>query len=172
MNHSIVMPQLGLTMTEGTVSAWLKEPGDLVQKGEPLLVVSTDKVDVEVESLTDGVLARIFVEPGKTVPVGTVIATLEKPGEEAIPTPASTSTPAVLPEEASTPTAEREAAPSIPTVSREKGLAASPRARRLARELGIDLSQVHPSGPGGRIVEEDVRASAKSAWREGSRKGR
>lgn len=166
MNVSVVMPQLGLTMTEGAVSAWLKKPGDLVQKGESLLVVSTDKADVEVESQTDGVLTRIVVEPGKTVPVGTVIATIEKAGEEAVPAAASTPTAEVLLREASAPAAESEAPAPIATLAREKGPTASPRARRLASKLSIDLSRVQGSGPGGRIVEEDVRKSAISAQRE------
>ncbi len=82
MKFSVVMPQLGLTMTEGTVSQWLRKPGDKVQKGEFLFVVSTDKADMEVESMTEGTLSEIVVEAGKTVPVGTVIAYIERPENE------------------------------------------------------------------------------------------
>src|SRR5208337_2505243 len=79
----ILMPQLGLTMMEGSVSEWLKKPGEPVQKGEMLFLVSTDKADMEVESPAEGTLSRIVVDSGQTVPVGTVIAYLEKPGKEA-----------------------------------------------------------------------------------------
>jgi pyruvate dehydrogenase E2 component (dihydrolipoyllysine-residue acetyltransferase) len=166
MNISVVMPQLGLTMTEGTVSEWLKKPGDQVQKGEPLFVVSTDKADMEVESLTDGTLARILVETGKTVPVKTVIAYIEITGDEA----AAEAPAATHPESGSPqpPAAEVFAAErsglAQPARGRQAGRrAASPRARRLARELGADLSTIEGSGPGGRIVEEDVRKIATSA---------
>src|ERR1035441_6822169 len=86
MSVPVVMPQLGLTMTEGSVSEWLKKPGDLVRKGEMLFVVSTDKADMEVESLDEGKLAQIVVQPGNVVPVGTVIAYLGGPGEETVDT--------------------------------------------------------------------------------------
>ena len=87
MSVPVVMPQLGLTMTEGSVSEWLKKPGDLVRKGEMLFVVSTDKADMEVESLDEGKLAQIVVQPGNVVPVGTVIAYLGGPGEETVSAP-------------------------------------------------------------------------------------
>jgi len=79
MNSSITMPQLGLTMTEGTVVEWLKHPGDMIQKNEIVGTVSTDKVDVELESMVEGKLSEILVAPGATVPVGTVLAIVEEP---------------------------------------------------------------------------------------------
>lgn len=166
---SVAMPQLGLTMTEGTVSEWLKQPGDLVQKGELLLVVSTDKADMEVESMTDGTLARILVEVGKTVPVKTVIAYIERTGGEATAeTPDARATTFLESGSTQPSTGEISAAQRAglaqPARGRQaSGPAASPRARRLARELGADLSTIQGSGPGGRVVEEDVSKRATVA---------
>src|ERR1700677_3071264 len=81
MTVTIAMPQLGLTMTEATVGTWLKKPGDAVRKDEPLLSISTDKVDMDVESNVDGVLRDILVEEGMTVPVGTALATVDAAGK-------------------------------------------------------------------------------------------
>jgi pyruvate dehydrogenase E2 component (dihydrolipoamide acetyltransferase) len=83
MAYKIVMPQLGLTMEEGSVTTWLKKPGEWVEKGEVLFMVETDKVEMEVESFGSGYLSEIMVEPGQKVPVGTLLAQLtEKPGTE------------------------------------------------------------------------------------------
>ena len=167
MSFPVVMPQLGLTMTEGSVAEWLKKPGEAVHKGEMLFVVSTDKADMEVESLDEGELTQIVVEPGITVPVGTVIAYLGGSGEAAAggaakqaPTPAPTPPP-LAKEEPST--AAVQATPAARTRTRTDGCPASPRARKGARELGVDLAKVTPSGSSGRIVEDDVRRFAQSA---------
>lgn len=124
MPYEILMPQLGLTMTEGAVSTWLKNLGDRVEKGDLVFTVQTDKVEMEVESFGRGYLERILVAPEQVVPVGTVIAVLTEnpPGAE----PASTSQPV------------------------------SPRARRVAQELNVDLTAVKPA-KGNRITEDDVR---------------
>ena len=84
MRIPVVMPQLGLTMTEGSVSQWLKKSGDFVEKGEVLFIVATDKAELEVESTVTGTLQQIVVEPGTTVPVGTVLACVEGPAGEAV----------------------------------------------------------------------------------------
>ena len=137
----IIMPQLGLTMTEGSVTTWLKKPGDRVEKGEPLFTVETDKVEMEVESTASGYLQSLLVPVGQVVSVKTVIArigdTPEPDGSGAAPTAAS----------------DRNG--SIPEAAASK-IAASPRARKLAEELGVDLQQVKAS-KGSRIVEDDVR---------------
>jgi pyruvate dehydrogenase E2 component (dihydrolipoamide acetyltransferase) len=129
--YEILMPQLGLTMTEGAVTSWLKHPGDRVEKGDLVFTVQTDKVEMEVESFGQGYLERILVAPEQVVAVGTVIATLsdQPPGASG-----------------TAPAADAEAS----------GPPASPRARRVAQELGVNLAAVKPAS-GKRITEEDVR---------------
>ncbi len=165
MDVPVVMPQLGLTMTEGSVSEWLKKPGDPVRKGEMLFVVSTDKADMEVESLDEGKLAQIVVEPGRTVPVGTVIAYLAGTSSASAPRDARPQTVEVA---VPHPAVEQPAPASAGELSvkaaqsRKDGPPSSPRARKVARELGIDIAQVPSGSPSGRIVEEDVRRFAAS----------
>jgi pyruvate dehydrogenase E2 component (dihydrolipoamide acetyltransferase) len=160
MNTSIVMPQLGLTMTEGTVGEWLKKPGDFIRKNEPVLIISTDKAEVEVESLVEGTLGKIIVEGGTTVAVGTILAYMEggagdagsiateqpsaQTQQEDKPATAKSAQPSVLP--------EREALKSAGSSGR-----VSPRAKRLAQELGVQTGQLRGSGNNGEIVEDDVR---------------
>ena len=158
MGVPVVMPQLGLTMTEGSVSEWLKKPGDFVRKGDMLFIVSTDKADMEVESLDEGKLAQIVVEPGNVVPVGTVIAYLGEPGPATIAPAASPAAIAKmeLPGTVTTKSSTATKSAEIPA----EGLPASPRARKLARDLGVDISKVSPSGGRDRIVEDDVRRYA------------
>ncbi len=159
----VVMPQLGLTMTEGSVSTWLKKIGEPVAKGEMLFVVSTDKADMEVESLLEGVFAQIVVETGKEVPVGTVIAYLERPGDAAEVSEAPEAAVGAAPPEGPASEAHDAAAGHVETLRpavRREGPSASPRAKRLAKELGVDLALVKPSGASGRISEEDVQRYA------------
>jgi 2-oxoisovalerate dehydrogenase E2 component (dihydrolipoyl transacylase) len=145
MAVNLVMPQLGETVTEGTITRWLKQVGDWVGKYEPVVEVNTDKVDVEVPAPEAGYLREILVTEGMTVAVGEVLAVLE---------------------EAET-AAKKEAAPAAPsTAAAEPAMArvrATPRVRKFARDHGVDLAQVSGSGPGGRITEEDVQAFL-SAW--------
>ena len=171
MSVTIAMPQLGLTMTEGTVSSWQKKPGERVQKDEIVLVISTDKVDMDVEAPEDGTLEQILVEPGTTVPVGTPLAYLRKAGEEPDTILAlEEDSPADLP--AATldplPSGEKEKfvapLPSTPDPGREDGrIIASPRAKRIAAELAIDLATVKGSGPRGRINVADVQQTPPRA---------
>ncbi len=171
MRVSVVMPQLGLTMTEGTVSEWIKKPGERVEKGEFLFTVSTDKADMEVESMAEGTLSEIVVEAGKAVPVGTVIAYIQKAGAETVPSEQSAETAArsLVPEPiqvaGKVPSPQSEV-PRREPVRRETP-AASPRARRVARELGVDLACVQGTGTAGRIVEEDVRRAAQTTPTQG-----
>lgn len=165
MGVPVVMPQLGLTMTEGSVAQWLKKPGDMVRKGEMLFVVSTDKADMEVESLDEGELTQIVIEPGNTVPVGTVIAYLGGRGVSGLgkPAPAQLASAPISPvaKEAARP-ADQEALPQTAPPPKD-GFAASPRARKVARELGVDIAQVSPGPGSNRIVEADVRRFAAAA---------
>jgi pyruvate dehydrogenase E2 component (dihydrolipoamide acetyltransferase) len=148
------MPQLGMTMTEGSVVEWLKKPGEVVEKGELLFIVQTDKVDAEVEAPFAGALRQILVEPGRVVPVGTVIGIIA--GQEDFDdsvinqplTEPAKSVSLVVPSETYLP--------SAPTDARSKRIA-SPRAKKLARELGVEVSQVPDYKRRGRIAEEDVQ---------------
>jgi 2-oxoglutarate dehydrogenase E2 component (dihydrolipoamide succinyltransferase) len=176
----VTLPQLGETVTEGTITQWFKQVGDNVAADEPLFEVSTDKVDTEVPSPVAGTLTEIRVQEGETVEVGTVIAVVgdgdgapaEAPApaaEEATPEPepepetetdaepaaeepaAATEAPAV--EE---PEPEQEPAPTAEAAPDTKGLLLSPVVRRLVNEHGIDPSTINGSGPGGRITRDDV----------------
>ena len=157
MNISVVMPQLGLTMEEGTVSAWLKKTGEVVKKDEPIFSVTTDKVEMEVEAVADGTLGKIIVQAGDTVPVGTVLGYLEsasddvaavgserKSAESAVETGAPQHTLNL--EAVSSPTTEGEKSFRNPREGR-----VSPRARRLAKELGVVIAGVKGSGDEGQI---------------------
>jgi pyruvate dehydrogenase E2 component (dihydrolipoamide acetyltransferase) len=148
MLQEIVMPQLGLTMTEGAVSAWLKKPGDRVERGEILFLVQTDKVEMEVESFVSGRLDNILVEPDVVVKVGTVIATVEDGRAAKSPVPAV---------HLSTPPMEVTGKAAVPAKTASRGeTPISPRAKKLANSLGIDVALLTPS-KGDRITEEDVR---------------
>ena len=136
----VIMPKLGLTMEEGTIIRWLKGEGEEVEKGEPLFEVQTDKVVMQVEAPASGTLGKILLPEGETVPVVQVIAYFLEPGEEA-------------PEEWPIPVAIAEAA-SVEPVSEAKVLA-TPAAKRLARDKGIDLAQVRGSGEGGMVTTDD-----------------
>ncbi len=170
MAVEIVMPRLGWTMEEGTLVEWLKKPGEAVQAGEVLFTVETDKAINEVESFDAG---RLHIPadapgPGATVAVGTVIGYLLAEGEEP---PASASAPAAAGSGAGAPRqtpADSTAAPGGGTDSQappatadpSSAPAISPRARRLAQQLGIDWRKVRGTGRTGRITEDDVRAAA------------
>ena len=166
MTHNVVMPHLGLTMEEGSVVSWRKRLGDHIEKGEVLFTVETDKAEMEVEAADGGYLSSIQVKLGEKVPVGAVIATLgDDPAEiasgdssQVIPSldaqemAAPVSKPLAggvsnISSDASTP--PQEVLPSSESV-------ASPRARRLAQQLGIDITAVKPAR-GQRVIEEDVR---------------
>jgi pyruvate dehydrogenase E2 component (dihydrolipoamide acetyltransferase) len=164
MPYDVVMPQLGLTMTEGSVTSWLKKPGDPVQKGEMLFTVETDKVEMEVEAIHSGYLDEILVLPGKVVPVGTVIASLSE--SAATDSAAPRHAPAALPSTGpgnSAPAVNPAPLPSVtaaeqPPQQGAPGLnrvSVSPRARSLAARLGVSLSEVTPDGQG-RICEADI----------------
>ncbi|KPL89795.1 hypothetical protein SE16_03155 [Ardenticatena maritima] len=145
-------------MEEGAIAAWLKNEGDPVKKGEVVAEVETDKATVEMEAPADGVLLKILVPAGQVVPVNTPVALIGEPGE-AVET-AAAPTPAVAEETAPTP----EPAPaSAPAVAPAEEVKATPVARRLAEEHGVDLSRVQGTGPGGRITKEDVQAHLEQA---------
>ena len=138
MAVSVVMPALEMAQESGKLVSWLKKEGDAVRKGEMLLEVETDKAVVEVEAATDGILAGVTARPGDVVPVGHTIAWLIQPGET-VPAAASTQVPAARRTDA-TPVAAATAAASGASIG--EAVRISPKARRLAKEHGVDLSQV------------------------------
>ena len=161
MPVEIVMPKLGLTMTEGLIVEWRKKEGDPVKKGDILFVLETEKVTYEVEAPEDGALGKILVKEQETVPVGAVVATLLKPGESAVEV---TAAPASAPRAEAASPAPAAAAAAAPVATAPAGVRvkATPLAKKVANEYGIDLSAVSGTGPGGRILREDVE-KAKAA---------
>jgi pyruvate dehydrogenase E2 component (dihydrolipoamide acetyltransferase) len=164
MAVSVVMPALEMAQETGKLVSWRKKEGEQVKKGEMLLEVETDKAVVEVEALADGILAGVTAQSGDVVPVGQTIAWLLKPGE----------TPPTASRAESAQTGRRmesgaaQSAPSAPTVaaaSAPAGIRISPKARRLAREHGVDVGHVRGSGANGEILANDVLAAAQSSPR-------
>jgi pyruvate dehydrogenase E2 component (dihydrolipoamide acetyltransferase) len=154
-----VMPQLGADMTAGKLIAWRKKVGDSVKRGEIIADVETDKADVEVEIFHGGVIEKILVQPGEKVPVGTVLAIIQ--GEEKPAKAEGRPIPAIV----ETETAERPtAAPPRPPVTAAPGerVHISPVARKLAADLGVDISSLIGTGPGGRITLEDVQKASQA----------
>ncbi len=166
MPTEVVMPKLGLNMTEGLLVEWLKKEGDAVKKGDLLFSVETDKITTEAEANVDGVLARIFVQAGETVPVRAVVGVILAAGEE-LPANYETGTKKAEVKESSVVTASTNAPAPVSTGG---PVLASPIAKRLAAENGIDFTTVKGSGAGGRISQEDVeRAIQEGAKGSGSK---
>ena len=166
----VVMPQMGESIVEGTLTKWLKKPGERVERDEPLFEISTDKVDTEIPSPAAGTLAEVLVEEGKTVGVNTVVARLESGTAAAKPAQAAATTPAPAapaPAAAPTPAAEApvkasaSAPPPLPPMEEPPSEPAgplSPLVRRMAREHNLDLGKIRGTGAGGRISKQDVEA--------------
>src|SRR5689334_22557516 len=175
----VVMPQMGESIVEGTLTRWLKKPGDRVERDEPLFEISTDKVDTEIPSPSEGVLSEVLVQEGATVAINAVVARIgegakaaEAPKEAPAAQPAQA--PAVRPTEEPKaqpqPETKAAAAPAPPTpappspapaeqaeTTSEQG-PLSPLVRKMAREYNIDLARVKGTGEGGRITKQDVEA--------------
>src|SRR3989338_2348796 len=157
MPTDVIIPALGIAQEKGSLVSWLKKEGQSVTKGEPLMEVETDKATVEVEAPASGLLAHVTAAAGDEVPVGQRIAVILAPGEslpgesaKAAPPSAARAAPTVSP-------------PEPPSVSRvhtapvQGRIAASPAARRIAKERGVDLASLKGSGPRGEIVTQDVQ---------------
>jgi len=168
MAVEFVMPRMGLTMEEGAVVKWHKQVGEAVKKGELLLEIETDKVTTEVEANADGILGKILVAEGVSVPIGTPIAYIIAPGE-------------ILPEAEPAPQAAQATRVSKPKIAPnnsvqtgasdgDKNLRASPAARRVARELNLALTAIDGRGPQGRILETDVRRAWAQLQRSSERR--
>jgi 2-oxoglutarate dehydrogenase E2 component (dihydrolipoamide succinyltransferase) len=175
MAVDVIMPQMGESIFEGTITKWLKKPGDKIERDEPLFEISTDKVDAEIPSPSAGVLKEIKVNEGQTVPIQTVVALIDAVGAPSQPAVAAPSfakpnsaanTPAIAPFAAPTPAKAPApaAAPSSAQPSRHNGgdkIRSSPLVRRIARENHIDLAQVPGTGAGGRVSKRDIVAAAE-----------
>jgi pyruvate dehydrogenase E2 component (dihydrolipoamide acetyltransferase) len=170
MPTDIVMPQMGESIFEGTITKWLKKPGDKVQRDEPLFEISTDKVDAEIPAPASGVLQDIKVAEGATVQVNTVVGTISADGEGGAAKPAPAAAPPkkeAAPAKTPAPAAETKAPASVapaqvapPQASHdeEDHARSSPLVRKIAREHNINLSQVPGTGLGGRITKQDITA--------------
>jgi pyruvate dehydrogenase E2 component (dihydrolipoamide acetyltransferase) len=163
MPTDIVMPQMGESIFEGTITKWLKKPGDKVQRDEPLFEISTDKVDAEIPAPAAGILQDIKVAEGATVQVNTVVGTITAEGESGAAklAPASPSAPAkkeVAPAKPPVQAAEPKPAAQISQPEEEDHARSSPLVRKIAREHNINLAQVSGTGLGGRITKQDITA--------------
>ncbi len=160
MAAEVYLPHLGMMQTECLLVKWLRNDGDEVTAGEPIAVIQTDKADVDLESPSDGRLVGVSIAEGESAPVGTVIAYVVGAGEEVPGLQDSQARSSVAAESSHWPDAKPETRVGADQPSDSSEPKASPVARRLARELGIDLSAVSATGPGGRITEADVRGAA------------
>ncbi len=165
MPSQVIMPKLSDAMTEGRVIQWMKKEGDRVQGGDVVASIETDKAEIELEAFGSGVLRKILVGDGQTVPVGQLIAVIAEPDEDisglmrAAPVAVAAGAPTAAKAEPR-PAAPASPAPAGPPAPPPEAgwVPASPIARRMAREAGMDLARVKGSGPGGRILERDVEA--------------
>jgi pyruvate dehydrogenase E2 component (dihydrolipoamide acetyltransferase) len=168
MAVDVVMPQMGESIFEGTITKWLKKPGDKVERDEPLFEISTDKVDAEIPSPSAGVLKEIKIAEGQTVPIQTIVAVIDGAGGAAASAPAAAPAPSAAPAKPAAPApppaaAAKPPAPAAPASSAPAGnsserIHSSPLVRRLAKEHGVDLSAIPGTGAGGRITKEDIQA--------------
>src|SRR6516165_1462672 len=176
MPITIEMPKLSDTMTEGTLVKWIKKIGDTVAVGDILAEVETDKATMEMEAFDEGVLSEIYVKDGEKVQIGQRLALLlgkgEKPGAvtptQAAPTPELAAPAAKQPAKDGAPAAaetraEKDQTATTPLIEPQVGdrVKASPLAKKLAADSGVDLGRLQGSGPGGRIVRADVEAAAQ-----------
>jgi len=181
MPTNVIMPQMGESIFEGTLTKWLKKPGDPVQRDEPLFEISTDKVDAEIPAPTAGVLSRVLVQEGQTVQINTVVAEIAEPGEATAPPaaqPQPSAAPAPPPKPQPAPPEPRPTTQPLPGAEEpparavvafptraESDLAlrgesprSSPLVRKLAEEHGVDVNQVKGTGLGGRVTKNDIVA--------------
>ena len=180
MPTDIIMPQMGESIVEGTITKWLKKPGDKVQRDEPLFEISTDKVDAEIPAPASGVLQEIKVAEGTTVGVNTVVGCISVDGEAATPAKAAPAVPAPAKEDkkeekksasAPQPPAPALSAPPQQESSEDEEARSSPLVRKSAREHGVSLSRISGTGLGGRITKQDIMAFIERSGPQPARVG-
>ncbi len=161
MAYEVLMPQLGLTMEEGTVSQWIKHEGDEVKTGDVIVEITTDKLTNEVASEHDGVMLKIVAQEGEDIPVKGLLCYIGQPGEAVGDAPAA---PAAAPAaaEAAPAAAAPAAAPAPVAAANGKRIRISPLARKTAAKMGVDYSGIAGTGPSGRIVVKDILAAAEA----------
>jgi pyruvate dehydrogenase E2 component (dihydrolipoamide acetyltransferase) len=173
MAVDVIMPQMGESIFEGTITKWLKKPGEKIERDEPLFEISTDKVDAEIPSPAAGVLKEIKVTEGQTVPIQTVVATIDAAGAasaaprpEPVPTKAGAANPPAVPLQAKAETPMvAEVTPTLPqrpSAAVAENVRSSPLVRRIAREHKIDLTRVSATGAGGRVSKKDILAALEN----------
>ncbi len=168
--REVFMPALSSTMTEGKIVSWTKSPGDRVEKGETVLVVESDKADMDVESFAEGFLAILLFEAGSSVPVGQTIALIaeteaeiaeaKQRGAAAAPSATIAAAPTATSTSTATPVAATATTFTAPSQEASGRLIASPRAKKLAKDMGVNLEQLKGTGPNGRVVAADVASAA------------
>ncbi|MFI5121231.1 MAG: biotin/lipoyl-containing protein, partial [Thermoanaerobaculia bacterium] len=180
MPTNVIMPQMGESIAEGTLTKWLKKPGDAVRRDEPLFEISTDKVDAEIPSPGSGTLLEILVPEGETVPINTVVARLAEAGEKALAPPSAAeredsskgeqaAAPAAPAPQAAAPSpapSKQSSIPSSSTAPPQPGESqedllkrrSSPVVRAIAEEKGVDISQIPGTGISGRVTKQDIEA--------------
>jgi pyruvate dehydrogenase E2 component (dihydrolipoamide acetyltransferase) len=163
MPTDVVMPQMGESIFEGTITKWLKKPGEKVQRDEPLFEISTDKVDAEIPAPASGILQEIKVPEGNTVQVNTIVGVIGDGSGAAASAPAPAKAAAPVPVAPASPKKEAPAPPPAPAASALQGdeeedsdVRSSPLVRKLAREHNVDLAKLNGSGTGGRVTKQDV----------------
>src|SRR6202044_270116 len=186
MATDVIMPQMGESIFEGTITKWLKKPGDKIERDEPLFEISTDKVDAEIPSPSAGVLKEIKVNEGQTVPIQTVVAVIDVAGSAAsapAPAPAApkqeaakpaaapppAAKPAAAPPPAQNPAPAPAPAPAAPVTASGDKVRSSPLVRKIARENNIDVAQVPGTGAGGRVSKADILAAVEGGTGTGAR---
>ena len=176
MAVDVIMPQMGESIFEGTITKWLKKAGDKIERDEPLFEISTDKVDAEIPSPSAGILKEIKVTEGQTVPIQTIVAIIDADGAgaaSAAPAKPEASKPAPsapVAAKPSAPSAPPVSAPSTPPVSASGDrVRSSPLVRKIARENNIDVAQVPGTGAGGRVSKQDILGAVESGTGSGAR---
>ncbi|WP_047152962.1 dihydrolipoamide acetyltransferase family protein [Aneurinibacillus tyrosinisolvens] len=164
MAVEVVMPKLGMAMKEGTVAFWNKQVGDSVEKGEAIASVNSEKIEIDVESPTEGTVLKITVPEGQGVPPGTVICYIGNPSEEVITNEASVeeNKPQIEMKEAQR-TDELHESSTLPISRDDARVKISPVARKMAQTANLELENIQGTGPGGRITKEDVEEAIKSS---------